>query len=157
MTAIVKRTSAVRDRGTADDVALWIIWLANRSTILYSFWAADLNRNNLDNARKYLVAADATLYRPFGPCHRCGLTSRFGLTSVTALHQIIFEVFRVPLDTITPDMAIHQVSTWNSLTHIEFVVSIEEKFHIQLTADEIVAMTSVGEAERILRVRGIPS
>lgn len=75
--------------------------------------------------------------------------------SVTILHEIMSEVFRIPLDKITPDIRIHEVSTWNSLTHIELVVSIEERFHIQLTEDEIVAMTSVGDAERILKERGV--
>jgi acyl carrier protein len=74
---------------------------------------------------------------------------------VTILHELMSEVFRIPLDKITPDLRIHKVSTWNSLTHIELVVSIEEKFHIQLTADEIVAMTSVGDAERILKAKGV--
>lgn len=76
-------------------------------------------------------------------------------TSAVMLYQIISEVFRVPLDRVTPEMAIHKVSAWNSLTHIEFVVTIEEKFQIQLTQDEIVSMTSVAEAQRILSERGV--
>jgi acyl carrier protein len=74
---------------------------------------------------------------------------------VTALYQIISEVFHVPIEKITPEMAIHKVSAWNSLTHIEFVLSVEERFHIQLTQDEIVTMTSVGEAHRVLTARGV--
>jgi acyl carrier protein len=78
-----------------------------------------------------------------------------GPSSVSLLYQIISEIFRIPLEEVTPEMAIHKVSAWNSLTHIELVVSIEEKFRIQLTQDEIVVMTSVGEAQRILSVRGV--
>jgi acyl carrier protein len=74
---------------------------------------------------------------------------------MTILFEVFSEVFRIPLDKITSDMRIHKVSTWNSLTHIELVVSLEEKFHIQLTEDEIVTMTSVGDAERVLKARGV--
>jgi acyl carrier protein len=76
-------------------------------------------------------------------------------SSAAALYQIISEVFRVPIESITPAMAIHQVAAWNSLTHIEFVVSIEEKFRITLTQDDIVSMTSVAEAQRVLSERGV--
>jgi acyl carrier protein len=77
------------------------------------------------------------------------------MTSLSKLHQVISEVLRVPADRITSEMSIHKVDTWNSLTHIELVVTIEEKFHIQLTEDEIVAMTSIAEIQRILSHRGV--
>jgi acyl carrier protein len=77
------------------------------------------------------------------------------MTSLSKLHQVISEVLRVPADRITSEMSIHKVDTWNSLTHIELVVTIEEKFLIQLTEDEIVAMTSIAEIQRILSHRGV--
>jgi len=77
------------------------------------------------------------------------------MTSVNALHKIISEILRIAPGKITPDIGIHQLDTWNSLTHIELVISIEERFHIQLTADEIVAMTTIGGIQRILSERGM--
>jgi acyl carrier protein len=77
------------------------------------------------------------------------------MPSLKNLHQVISEVLRVPPDRITAEMSIHKVDTWNSLTHIELVVSIEERFHIQLTEDEIVAMTSIAEIQKILSNRGV--
>jgi acyl carrier protein len=77
------------------------------------------------------------------------------MASVTTLYQIISDVLRIQADRITPEMSIHKIDTWNSLTHIEFVVTIEERFNIQLTEDEIVSMTSIGEVQRILDVRGV--
>jgi acyl carrier protein len=78
-----------------------------------------------------------------------------GMTSVSRLHQVISEVLRMPPARITSELSIHKVDTWNSLTHIELVVTIEESFHVQLTEDEIVAMTSVAEIQRILSNRGV--
>jgi acyl carrier protein len=77
------------------------------------------------------------------------------MTSLKNLHQVISEVLRMAPEKITADMSIHKVDTWNSLTHIELVVTIEERFHIQLTEDEIVAMTSVDEIQRVLSKRGV--
>ena len=75
--------------------------------------------------------------------------------SLNGLHQIISEVLRIPADKISSEISIHKIDTWNSLTHIELVVTIEEKFHIQLTEDEIVSMTTIGEIQKVLNNRGV--
>ena len=67
----------------------------------------------------------------------------------------MIDVLRVSPEKIAANCKIHEIDTWNSLTHIEFVVTIEETFHIQLTEDEIVSMTSIDEVRRILRERGV--
>ena len=77
------------------------------------------------------------------------------MLSVNTLHQIVCEVLRITPQKIATDVRIHEIDTWNSLTHIELIVTIEEKFHIQFTADEIVAMTSIGAIQDMLRLRGV--
>jgi acyl carrier protein len=48
------------------------------------------------------------------------------------------------------------VESWDSLKHIELVVSLEEEFEIsQLSTDEIVEMISVAEIKRTLRNKGV--
>jgi len=42
------------------------------------------------------------------------------------------------------------VAKWNSLTHIELIVGLEELFGIQFTQDEVVKMTSVGAIRDVL-------
>ena len=79
------------------------------------------------------------------------------MASLNALHQLVSEVLRIPADKISSETSIHRVETWNSLTHIELVVTFEERFHIQLTEDEIVSMTCIGEIERVLKNRGVPA
>jgi len=74
---------------------------------------------------------------------------------VDELHGLISEVLRVGRNHLTPDLAIHSIDTWNSLTHIELVVSIEQQFGLELTEDEIAQMTSLAAIERILRDRGV--
>ena len=43
------------------------------------------------------------------------------------------------------------VDAWDSLKHMELIVSLEQSFGIELSFDEIVAMRSVGEIKRVLR------
>jgi acyl carrier protein len=74
---------------------------------------------------------------------------------VNTLKRILSEILRIDEDKITPDMAIHETATWNSLTHIELVVMIEDGFDIQLTEDDIVAMTSVDKIQKVLTARGV--
>jgi acyl carrier protein len=72
-----------------------------------------------------------------------------------ALTRIISETLRIDEDKITPKTAIHETEAWNSLTHIELIITIEETFHIQFTEDEIVAMTNIEEIRKTLAGRGI--
>ena len=56
---------------------------------------------------------------------------------------------------LTDELAMQDVPTWNSLTHIDLVVGLEGAFAIELTQDEIVEMQSVGAIRRILAARGV--
>jgi acyl carrier protein len=46
------------------------------------------------------------------------------------------------------------LDVWDSLKHMELIVSLEGSFDIQLSFEEIIAMQSVGEIKRILKERG---
>lgn len=77
------------------------------------------------------------------------------MTGLSTLHQIVSEVLRIPPEKIAAKTRIHEVDTWNSLTHIEFVMTIEERFHVQLTEDEIASMTSIEQVQKVLSERGV--
>ena len=71
------------------------------------------------------------------------------------LTKIISDALRMGEDEITPVTAIHETPAWNSLTHIELIIMIEEAFHVQLQEDDIIAMRSVGAIRDILTKRGV--
>lgn len=71
------------------------------------------------------------------------------------LTRIVAEVLRIDESKITPETRMHETAVWDSLTHIELIVMIEETFRIQFTQDEIVAMTEVGKIRETLAGRGI--
>ena len=70
------------------------------------------------------------------------------------LADLMSEVLQIPVSTITDDLSMKSLDVWDSLKHMEVIVSLEEKFDIQLTFDEIVTMQSVREIRRVLREKG---
>lgn len=71
------------------------------------------------------------------------------------LVRIVSEALRIEPSAIPADLAIHQTETWNSLTHLELIVRIEEGFALQLTDDEIVTMTNLERIRAVLQRRGV--
>ena len=66
------------------------------------------------------------------------------------INKIFSELLRIPYEDINNNISMEDFDIWDSLSHMELVVSIEEEFKIELTVDEIVAMQNVGEIKRII-------
>jgi acyl carrier protein len=66
------------------------------------------------------------------------------------VETLLAEVLQVPVSTITDDLEMQNTDVWDSLKHMELVVSLEERFGIQLSFEDIVTMRSVGEIKRVL-------
>lgn len=67
---------------------------------------------------------------------------------------LLADVLQLPAASITDDLTMQDVDSWDSLKHMELIVSLEEAFGLQLTFDEIVAMQSVRAIKRVLRAKG---
>jgi len=65
------------------------------------------------------------------------------------------DVLKMAETDITDNLTIDDLETWDSLKHMDLVVSIEQAFKIELTLDEIVIMTSVVAIKRVLNDRGV--
>lgn len=73
------------------------------------------------------------------------------------LYDIVVEVLRVPRREITDQLDMEATSTWDSLSHMQLIAAIEEEFAIELSADEIVMMRSVGQIRDVLRAKSVAS
>lgn len=69
------------------------------------------------------------------------------------IEGLLAEVLQVPPATITDELTMKDLDAWDSLKHMELVVSLEQNFDVQLSFDDIVAMQSVGAIKRVLRER----
>ena len=66
------------------------------------------------------------------------------------INKLVTELFRIQSGEITDNLSMKDTDVWDSLKHMELIVSIEQEFKIELTFDEIVAMQNVGEIKRIV-------
>lgn len=65
------------------------------------------------------------------------------------LLSILSEVFSLPVDQITDDLAYNTFAAWDSLKHLQMVSMIEEEFGIELEMDDIIDMSTIGKVKEI--------
>lgn len=66
------------------------------------------------------------------------------------LRELMAQLFEMREDEIMDSLTMKDIDAWDSLKHMELVVSIEQTFGIELTFDEIVVMQTFKEIRRIL-------
>ena len=71
------------------------------------------------------------------------------------LAELMSELFGIERGEIKDGLSMKDMDVWDSLKHMELIVSIEQVFGIELTFDEIVAMQTLKEIKRILREKGV--
>ena len=78
-----------------------------------------------------------------------------GLSPRERLSLLVAETLRLPPESIVETLDMQASATWDSLTHMELIAAIEDTFAVELSADDIVAMTSVGRIRDVLRAKAI--
>lgn len=66
------------------------------------------------------------------------------------VRKLVAEVFQIRESDITLQTNMKNIDSWDSLTHMELIVSLEDEFGIEFTADEIMEMVDVGKIEKIV-------
>jgi acyl carrier protein len=69
----------------------------------------------------------------------------------TQVRSVIAEVLDLDEDELPEDPSQETMPRWSSLTHLVLVLSLEERFEVAFSMEEMLAMTS---AERILDILG---
>lgn len=72
-----------------------------------------------------------------------------------AVRRLIADTLRLPPEAISRESSIENTDAWDSLKHMELILSIEERFGLTLDGDEIARMISVAEVEEVLRSKGV--
>ncbi|MBI5590640.1 MAG: acyl carrier protein [Deltaproteobacteria bacterium] len=71
------------------------------------------------------------------------------------LTELMAEILKIPQSAIIDDLEMMDIPAWDSLKHMELIVCLEQRFGMELTFDEIIAMRCVREIRRILFQRGV--
>lgn len=67
-----------------------------------------------------------------------------------ALVQAFSDALAIPAERVTDDLAYNSIREWDSTAHMVLVAELERVFDILLDTDDIIDMSSVAEARRIL-------
>jgi acyl carrier protein len=74
-----------------------------------------------------------------------------------SLIQLFAEVLQVDPTDLSEDSSPDNVKQWDSLAAMELVAAIEEKFKVQLSTKEIMKMSTIGRARKVLQGKSVPA
>jgi acyl carrier protein len=70
------------------------------------------------------------------------------------IERIFAEVFAIPEKTVIDSLALRDISSWDSMTHMMLIARMEEQFSVELTGDEIADFRTVNDVREALNRRG---
>ena len=71
------------------------------------------------------------------------------------LRRIVADTLGINAAEIRDETAMENTPTWDSIAHLNLVMSIEQEFGIQLTPEEMLELSSIEKIERKLSSSGI--
>jgi acyl carrier protein len=71
-----------------------------------------------------------------------------------SLEKIVSEIFIITEASVVDTLALGDISTWDSLAHMMFIVRLEESYQIQFTGDEIADIKYIGDVRSALLAHG---
>jgi acyl carrier protein len=70
------------------------------------------------------------------------------------VQKFIAEALQVPDDQINPGLAFGDLPQWDSMGHMEVMLSLEEQFGVEIDAEIIGSLTSVSAISSYLKENG---
>jgi acyl carrier protein len=67
------------------------------------------------------------------------------------LNQILADNFKISLVDTTKNLGMDEVNEWDSLSHMNLIVTIEEEFKIEFTGDEIAEMITFDQIRKAVK------
>jgi len=62
---------------------------------------------------------------------------------VEQIQTLLAEALQVPQEAIAPDLSFGDLPQWDSMGHMEVMLRLEERFGIEINADNIALLTSI--------------
>ncbi len=69
------------------------------------------------------------------------------------LTRVFQEVFDDQSLLVRPDMTANDVERWDSLSHVDMIILVEEEFAIRIPTLEVMGLKNVGDLIQIIRSR----
>jgi len=71
------------------------------------------------------------------------------------IETLMADLFGIKNEDITDSLTMANTDGWDSLKHMELIVSIEQTFGIELSFEEIVAMQTLKDIKKILKEKEV--
>jgi acyl carrier protein len=71
------------------------------------------------------------------------------------LERLFAEVFAIPEKTVNDALALRDISSWDSMSHMMLIARVEETFSVEFTGDEIADFRSVQDIREALGRRAV--
>ena len=71
------------------------------------------------------------------------------------LEEIIAKVFELDISQIKKEMTPADIETWDSLSQLDLLSTIEKEFQIKFEFDEIFTVEKIGDIYNLLSKRGV--
>jgi acyl carrier protein len=77
------------------------------------------------------------------------------MTNDEKLHSAFVRILGLEPEEVNDKLAYGAVPNWDSLAHMTLVAELESVFEVMLDTEDIIAMSSLAEARRILGRHGV--
>ncbi len=67
------------------------------------------------------------------------------------INEILIKIFKISSEEAIKNLGMSEVAKWDSLTHMDLIVSIEDEFNIQLSGDDIAEMITFDAIRSIVK------
>jgi len=74
--------------------------------------------------------------------------------TIEQVRALLSEALQVPEDQITPDLAFGDIPQWDSMGHMEVLMSLENLFGVEISPDTITDLVSLPIIYNYLQVNG---
>ena len=71
------------------------------------------------------------------------------------LKQILSSTLNVPEEQIKEESSVENIEGWDSLAHLNIILSLEQSFGISISPEEAIEMTSLTSIRKTLRELGL--
>jgi acyl carrier protein len=71
------------------------------------------------------------------------------------LKQVMADVFHIPSDSVSEDTSVDTVEKWDSLTHLNLILALEQAFGVSFSEEETVESLNYPLLKMALEAHGI--
>ncbi len=71
------------------------------------------------------------------------------------LRYVIASVFQIDANAVNEDSSVDSIETWDSLTHLNLVLALEQEFNVSLTEEETVEILNFALLKITLEGHGV--